>query len=320
MIRWLNEEERDPIALPLAAEATQRGENVDALIAWCASERPGLRQRLLRHGALLFRGFAPATTGQFETFVRLFSAQGLRDYAGGASNRKHVDGHVYTSTETAAHYAISQHHEGAYLRAMPAVIGFICVTAAETGGETPLADSRRVLGRLEPDLVARFASGVRYTNNLPNGFGIGKSWQAQFETNDRAAVEERLRADGYEFAWKSDGGLRTSLAAPATITHAETGEVSWINQADHWHPSGLAATVRARMAQALPETDFPMHASLADGTALEEDDLGKIRAAIAAEKRMFTWQEGDMLVCDNLLVSHGRQPFTGARRVLVALG
>jgi alpha-ketoglutarate-dependent taurine dioxygenase len=31
------------------------------------------------------------------------------------------------------------------------------------------------------------------------------------------------------------------------------------------------------------------------------------------------WNTGDLLVIDNVLVGHGRRPFTGSRRVLVAM-
>jgi alpha-ketoglutarate-dependent taurine dioxygenase len=44
-----------------------------------------------------------------------------------------------------------------------------------------------------------------------------------------------------------------------------------------------------------------------------------IRAAIAAETRSFPWQTGDILLVDNMAVAHGRAPYEGERRVLVAM-
>jgi alpha-ketoglutarate-dependent taurine dioxygenase len=33
----------------------------------------------------------------------------------------------------------------------------------------------------------------------------------------------------------------------------------------------------------------------------------------------FPWRAGDVLAIDNVLVMHGRKPFTGHRRVIVAM-
>ncbi len=34
---------------------------------------------------------------------------------------------------------------------------------------------------------------------------------------------------------------------------------------------------------------------------------------------LFEWRAGDLLVVDNVLAAHGRMPFSGARRVLLAM-
>ncbi|MDB6024554.1 MAG: Taurine catabolism dioxygenase TauD/TfdA [Verrucomicrobiales bacterium] len=291
-----------------------------SLIRWMESEGAAVTARLHREGALLFRGFQFSELADFEHFTSQFTDT-LTTYVGGASQRTRVEGKVFTSTNTAAHFTINQHHEGAYLPKMPRMIGFFCRVPAAKGGQTPLADSRRVLARLPADLRTRFEQlGVRYINNLPNRFGIGKSWQVQFQSEDRATVEALLLEEGYEFIWKPCGGLRTSTCCPAVRVHPVTGERAWVAQADHWHPSGLDPTTRASMAKALPESEFPLNATYGDGTPLDERDLDVIRAAIRAETVQFDWHAGDVLICDNFLVSHGRQPNVGERKVFVTLG
>jgi alpha-ketoglutarate-dependent taurine dioxygenase len=33
----------------------------------------------------------------------------------------------------------------------------------------------------------------------------------------------------------------------------------------------------------------------------------------------FPWQKGDILMVDNMLAAHGREPFTGPRKIMVAM-
>lgn len=306
--------------LPFVIEPdASRGRTPAELIAWVRAEAGPLKELRLRHGALLFRGFGFQAAADFETLVASFGA--LDTYVGGISPRTQVEGKVYTSTDLAAHYEIHQHHECAYQPRMPAIVGFFCSVPAATGGQTPLTDSRRVTARLPEELRTRFERlGLIYVNNLPDGFGMGKSWQAQFGSEDRAQVEAILRAEGYEWSWRENGALRTLMRREALIAHPETGHRLWVNQADFWHPSGLRAEVRQRMGRVLAEDDFPMNVTYGDGSSIAEADLAIVRAAVQAEMTQFDWQKGDVIVCDNYLVSHGRRSYTGERKVLVALG
>lgn len=297
----------------------QTGRDPFTLSQWVVENREEIRKLRLRHGALLFRGFGFAALCDFESFIASFTT--LQSYQGGASQRTKVEGKVYTSTDTAAHYMISQHHESAYTPQMPAIIGFFCALPAETGGQTPLADSRRVTASLPEQLKAGFREkGLQYLNNLPNGFGFGKSWQSQFESESREEVEGMLLDAGYEWEWKEDGSLRTILRCEALLPHPETGEMLWVNQADHWHPTGLPPEIHTKLRKLLEEADFPMNVMYGDGSLIAAEDLALVRSAIAAETTASDWQQGDVLVCDNFLVSHGRRSFTGERKVYVALG
>ena len=47
------------------------------------------------------------------------------------------------------------------------------------------------------------------------------------------------------------------------------------------------------------------------------DEVGGLYGELAVS---FPWQAGDVLMVDNMLVAHGRAPFSGPRKVIVAMG
>jgi hypothetical protein len=56
-----------------------------------------------------------------------------------------------------------------------------------------------------------------------------------------------------------------------------------------------------------------------DGTPIEAETLENIHAAYEQATVAFPWQPGDILMVDNMLVAHGRAPFSGPRRIVVAM-
>ena len=38
-----------------------------------------------------------------------------------------------------------------------------------------------------------------------------------------------------------------------------------------------------------------------------------------AQATVFPWRAGDVVMLDNVLVSHGRMPFSGQRKILLAM-
>ena len=221
--------------LPLRVEPSSPGErSAEGLQAWVRDQRTWLEEELRRHGGILLRGFQVEDAGQFEAFCRAFDPE-LLAYVGGESPRTAVAGRVYTSTEYPSHLEISLHNEMSYARDWPRHLFFFCDVAPDEGGETQIADGRRVLAALDPDVRRRFAEKqVMYVRNLQDGRGLGKSWQETFETDDRDRVEEHCRASGVEFEW-TDSGLRTVAVRPAVIRHPETGDEVWFTQVDKWH-------------------------------------------------------------------------------------
>ncbi len=303
--------------LPLVVEPA--GADLDP-IGWAKNNREFIERELLQHGAILFRGFGLATAALFEQFA-LSVIPGFLHYIEGSSPRiMQADG-VYTSTEYPPEYFISMHNELSYAHRWPSKIFFYCVTAPPVGGETPIADSRKIFEKLSPELRQRFLEkGVKYTRNLHGSRGAGLSWQTVFETEDREAVEAYCREGDIEFSWTDKGGLRTSQLRPAVIRHPKTGDLLWFNQVDQWHPSNLEPEVAKALLATTGEEDLPINAYFGDGAPLDPAELDEVRRAFRETLVAFPWRQGDLLLVDNMRVAHGRMPFEGPRKILVTMG
>ena len=276
-----------------------------------------LDQLLVNEKALVFRGFHVGEDGLDPVMDRLLPNR--LAYVHGNSPRTKVGKNVYTSTEYPPEYTISMHNELSYGHQWPSRLLFFCAVAAETGGATPVVDAQLWLESLDDEVREAYRGGVRYTQNLHDGYGLGKSWQDTFETSDKGEVEKFLTEAGMDFKWLRGGTLRISHVRPATTTHPVTGAEVWFNQSDQWHPAGLGDDTAKELAKVLPVEDFPQYVSFADGKPIPDDYVIQVRDRALEHAVDVDWRVGDLLLIDNLLVGHGRRPFTGKRRILVAM-
>lgn len=306
------------IQLPLLIQ-NYRSETF-GLLRLVRGEIESLRADLLVNGAILLRGFSVPSIEEFAEFATMFSGRGLLDYTAGASPRTRLGGGVYTSTEYSPDITIPLHNELSYTFAWPEYLFFFCVTPARGGGETPLGNSRSILERIDADVVARFESrGIRYDRVLDGSAASEFSWQAAFETEERFFVEEYCRAGGVSFGWNADGSLSLSEVRPAMAHHPKTGEKVWFNQADGFHPSIRGREFYRKYVSDRTKEKLRLNAFFGDGGEIDVADLDHIRQVIRSEMVLTSWQAGDILVVDNMLACHGRMPYTGERKILLAM-
>lgn len=326
--------ERRPLSAYRVSSAdlsTERFHNVDSqflliiearcdgirLTDWITSNHGRLQHALVEHGGVLLRGFDMSTPEAFSEAVTAVSPNRL-DYLERAAPRHQVVDKVFTSTEFAADQWIPLHHEMSYSHNWPKLLYFYCDIAPTYQGRTPLADERRVTRRIAPEVKERFlAHGVMYVRNYAPEIDL--SWQEAFQTDNPREVEEYCRRNRMTWTWIDHAHLRTKQIRQAMVDHPETGEQLWFNHAHLFHISNMDSSLANTLLESFGEEGLPRNAYYGDGKPLEPEVLQYIRDAYVAEMTAFNWQRGDVLMLDNFNTVHGREPFSGPRRILVAM-
>ncbi len=281
-----------------------------------------IQNQVHENGGLILRNFSLRSLSEFNTFARTLTPE-LLDYTNRSTPRTKVGGKIYTATEYPAHKTILPHNENAYTLVWPEKIFFFCLIPAETGGETPIVDSRQVYNRIKPSIRDAFNDKqILYVRNYTPGLDL--SWQEVFQTDDKQEVEQYCNTHKIAFTWHSQTNnnleLTTKQVCPASLRHPITHEHVWFNQAHLFHTSGLDEEEKQALIATVGENALPRNSYYGDGTELPENDLKHIRDIYDAEKITFPWERGDVMILDNRLMAHAREPFTGTRKVFVAMG
>jgi alpha-ketoglutarate-dependent taurine dioxygenase len=287
------------------------------LIGWAKHNMDYIEAELRDHGTLLFRGFSIRTTEDFKNFTETFTSR-LETYQEYSTPRTHLENNIYTSTEYPKDQEILMHNENSYTQTWPLKLLFCNLKAAEIGGETPIADSRKVYELLCEETRRKFEEKqILYVRNY--GEGIDLPWQTVFQTEDPKDVEIYCQRMNMEYEWLENGRLRTKAIRPAVAKHYLTGEMVWFNQAHLFHVTSLPKETLESLLQVVGEEFLPRNTYYGDGTPIEPEVMDEIRSAFRQAAVAFKWQEGDILMVDNMKVAHGRRPFVGSRKVVVAM-
>jgi len=302
------------VRLPLVI--TPEMEEVD-LIEWSAQNRESIEAKLVDHGAILFRGFNLNSVSQFESFAKAVCPDLFGEY--GDLPREEMGGKVYGSTPYPSDETILFHNESSHMHRWPMLIWFYCVKPSEMGGETPIVDCRKIYQAIEPGLRQKFAElGLMYVRNFTPGLDV--SWQNFFHTDERSVVEDYCKQASIDFEWTGDGGLRTRQVCPAIVKHPQTGQMVFFNQLQLHHVSCLTPAVRESLASMMPEKDFPRNVYYGDGSKIEDSVVDELLNLYRQFAVTFSWQQHDVIMLNNMLVAHSRNPYVGERKIVVALG
>jgi hypothetical protein len=284
---------------------------------WAEEYKEDIRCLLEANGAVLIRGLKMLGSAQFGKILTTLFESELLEYTYRSTPRTELRGNVYTATEYPANQVIPQHNENSYSRHWPNRIGFMCMIPAATGGATPIGDSRIVYNLLPRSIRDKFEEkGVMYVRNYSI---LDLPWTVVFQTDQKSEVEAYCDANELKYEWLENNGLRTSQINPATTVHPHTGEKVWFNQAHLFHASSMGKEIADTLISSLGEENLPRNSYYGDGSPIEREVLDVIRSSYEQANITFAWQKNDLLLLDNVLFTHGREAFTGDRKVLVGM-
>ncbi|HTK10957.1 MAG TPA: TauD/TfdA family dioxygenase [Ktedonobacteraceae bacterium] len=300
---------------PLVVQPSIAGVN---LVSWAANNQEYIRKELAKHGAILFRNFTVDSASKFEGFARAVSADGELFDEYGDLPRDMPGAKVYHSTPYPADKSILFHNESSHTHRWPMKIFFYCVAVAGKGGATPIIDCRKTYQLLDPAIIQRMADKkLMYVRNFIKGLDV--SWQQFFQTTEKERVEDYCRKAGIDFEWKSEDHLTTRQICQAVAKHPFTGEMLFFNQIQLHHVYCLDPEIRSSMLSMFREEDLPRNVYYGDGTLIEDSVVAEIGELYEQQAVRFQWQAGDVILLDNMMVAHSRDPFEGSRKILVAM-
>jgi len=301
--------------------------------AFLTANKTMIEKALLKEGAILFRGFPLKNATDFNKSIEALGFGEMLSYVGGDSPRDKVQGRVYTSTEAPPSLKIPLHHEMSFIKNFPRHIYFYCDQPPKEGGQTIIADGRKVYRTMNESIKKRFAANqLKYVSHywgknplfalihkLTKGH---KSWMEAFESTNKQEVESHCKSNEFEFKWHKRSWLEINQICASIIDHPVTKEKIWFNQAHlyDYNPRliGRMNYLATKLLYARKHTK--MHEIyFDDNNPIERKDLYTIMDVLDKNTVAFDWQKGDLLVLDNVLAMHGRAPFKGKRRILTAL-
>ncbi|MCY0944320.1 TauD/TfdA family dioxygenase [Streptomyces antarcticus] len=298
---------------------TPAGADLETAVAWLNAHRAGIQAELHRSGAVLLRGLPVSDAASFAA-ARDALIQRRAGYKEKATPRTDFGEGVFSSTDLPAVQPIRLHNENSYTLDFPGVLLFGCVTAPEEGGATTVGDMREALRLLPPELVERFArAGWLLVRNYSELAGL--PWYKTFATEDKAVAEAYCEENTVGYEWvDEDDSMITRQRRSAIVTHPVTGEQSWFNHFAFWNSRTLDPDIREVLVETYGEDGLPFNTYLGDGTALTDAEVDAINAVYDRVTVRETWQQGDLMIVDNILCAHGREAYKGDRKILVAMG
>ncbi|KAG7017141.1 Clavaminate synthase-like protein, partial [Cucurbita argyrosperma subsp. argyrosperma] len=305
------QKEVDGETMPLVLQPPESDKaNFDSLLLALQNNKDWLDQMIIKHSAVLLRGYNVSKPEEFNEIVEAFRWEDIR-YVGPAP-RTHIYKRIWTANEGPLSEFIYYHHEMVLIKEYPKRVILYCEIPPPEGGETPFVPSFKVTERMVKEFPKEVEEmdkkGLKYTftalSNNDTSSMRGRGWEDAFGSSDRYEAEKRANALGMEVEWLPNGAMKTILG-PRCLTKVfdgRKGRRMWFNTMVGMHGKEHSSAL------------------MADGMEISEHVVKRCQQIIEEESIQFKWEKGDVLFLDNYALLHGRRPSLPPRRMMNRFG
>lgn len=292
-----------------------------SLSRFLSRHKTELSMLLAKYGALLFRGFR-ADGNQILEFVSCCFGNGTVDLQEETSPRSKMSRGIYTSTEYAKTENIEFHNECSYQTEVPQYLYMYCEKPAARGGKTLLSNCENISLNMDREIAERFDThGYIYERRyLPN---TGISWQESFKVGSIKDLALVCESNAIELRIVKNSSLKEDIVTtrqkrPCFATHPSTGKKLWLNHCLFFNRFSLPEEYAQQM-DFDDELMIPYDTFYGDQSVIEPYTLEYVKRQYYENSVAIEWQRGDVLVFDNLMRAHAREPFFGKRELYLAM-
>ena len=287
-----------------------------------------LTKQLATHGTLLFRGLPINGAHDFSRFAHAFGYK-PHEIIGIVVDRPVLAPNIAPANEAPKEVLVYNHNESPQVPHAPEYIFFYCHKAPHKGGESPISSSLELFHRAQqeiPEFIHELAEkGIlsRVTYKIEQQYKGGATLKQAFgklvEPDDddatrRSKIEAQIarygRGKHTTWEWTNDGGLVLEHRLPAIRTQPHTGLPTLFTGLAAYYKNAKVNGAGRNITQQL----------YGDGTPIPEKYLAHLAKITDEIRVLHKWQQGDVLVFDNVIAQHGREPWEGEQgdRVIMA--
>lgn len=317
-----------PLALRLAQESTKPSLDEIVETVKTIQARDGtFTKRLAQHGTLLFRGLPIHDADDFSKFAHAFGYK-PHEIIGIVVDRPLLAPNVSPANEAPKEVLIYNHNESPQVPHAPEYIFFYGHHAPTEGGESPISSSLELFNRAQveiPEFITELAEkGIlsrvtyKYDRQYQGGSTLREAFGKEIvdgdddETKRRKIEAQIARYDRHKHTtcvWNDDGLVLTHRL-PVIRTQPGTNlPTLFTGLAAYWKRTQVNEANRKDVTQQL----------FGDGTVIPEKYLRHLVKITDEIRVLHRWQEGDVLVYDNVIAQHGREPWKGEQTDRVVL-